>query len=765
MRSVALALACSCVLAVVGPSWTMEEAASSMPLQPSSGSMALDSDLDSEGLQSGPEKRVYSYVSEYKRLPIYNFGLGKRWSTSGVVPEDKRARLYSFGLGKRARPYSFGLGKRGESYGNQVRMEDDYEEELREPLDEFLQDKRSRLYSFGLGKRTAGAEERGDFGQRFNFGLGKRPSEAEFGRRYKFGLGKRRFGGDEEADQRQIALASQLLQSHYFSNLLSPREAYIVSHGIGRDDARRPRRKARRPSVGSRTRMNNAAATSNERCKIRKWRFPGGLSYLPVLLLVVILPPRSSGIEITWRPDLDWTTKSNWVNDFVPENGSRVVFPVEMRLSVGLPARNVVLDVAGLQLPRDGGVALPKAGRLTISESDSSAKTAEWKTEGPLLWADPNNWSSKRSLAAIPHLERLPCQDDVVVLPAPDRVFSVRMPNAEGVKVKGVRLSGDLGTMPSWDWRDAKFRSEFAAGPASVEYSGLRSCTNCPCQPERTGREMLEEVCEVVKSSCETICDTPIRIEGHCCDFCGGRVQVTDKTSLNLLKKMADQGLSGYGSSLSWYVRSTWDSRGEILIAGKDGKYSFSQIDDAMLALANVLKEQGIEIVDTETTGFALTMSKTATILLPIFGTLVVVVLVFLVIFPYFGYPLLEIVEDSWSAMRVHFSENRDEGMASGSGTKPRLHIRPFRFARFQNTPDSNVELATAAGDIVAEDEDEYAEEESGIGSRFANPLYRSGKKQTAASPNVQSFAALRRTQDAEDLLPADDEVDLTLDP
>lgn len=28
---------------------------------------------------SVPEKRAYTYVSEYKRLPVYNFGIGKRW--------------------------------------------------------------------------------------------------------------------------------------------------------------------------------------------------------------------------------------------------------------------------------------------------------------------------------------------------------------------------------------------------------------------------------------------------------------------------------------------------------------------------------------------------------------------------------------------------------------------------------------------------------------------------------------------------------------
>lgn len=37
-------------------------------------------------------KRGYTYVSEYKRLPVYNFGLGKR------------SPAYEFGLGKRPHP-------------------------------------------------------------------------------------------------------------------------------------------------------------------------------------------------------------------------------------------------------------------------------------------------------------------------------------------------------------------------------------------------------------------------------------------------------------------------------------------------------------------------------------------------------------------------------------------------------------------------------------------------------------------------------------
>lgn len=136
-----------------------------------------------------PGKRAaYSYVSEYKRLPVYNFGLGKRADGDKRIPgqmysfglgkrdydsqEDyeeadlkeeygKRVKQYDFGLGKRAGPYSFGLGKRLSPYSPQ-------------PLQQSALDKRipgQNLYSFGLGKREIVEPKRV---HRYSFGLGKR---------------------------------------------------------------------------------------------------------------------------------------------------------------------------------------------------------------------------------------------------------------------------------------------------------------------------------------------------------------------------------------------------------------------------------------------------------------------------------------------------------------------------------------------------------------------------------------------------------------
>ncbi|KAG6458755.1 hypothetical protein O3G_MSEX011038 [Manduca sexta] len=119
----------------------------------------------------GLGKRAYSYVPsvlvrprqalggggsarggyEVKRARPYSFGLGKRLAED-ETSEEKRARMYDFGLGKRLPMYNFGLGKRAKSY------------------------------NFGLGKRLS---------SKFNFGLGKRERDMN---RFRFGLGKRSEG-------------------------------------------------------------------------------------------------------------------------------------------------------------------------------------------------------------------------------------------------------------------------------------------------------------------------------------------------------------------------------------------------------------------------------------------------------------------------------------------------------------------------------------------------------------------------------------------
>lgn len=188
---------------------------------------------------SPPVKRAYSYVSEFKRLPVYNFGLGKRSDPAGnrlysfgLGKRQKSSKQYSFGLGKRPNGlYSFGLGKRSMDYPEEneetIEQEEEEEPESEDNIDTDLEDmdmeKRTRAYSFGLGKRFPQGPYSFGLGKRaqlYNFGLGKRASgsrQYSFGlgkrlnnhRQYAFGLGKREVSASEAA-----AVAAESAASH-----------------------------------------------------------------------------------------------------------------------------------------------------------------------------------------------------------------------------------------------------------------------------------------------------------------------------------------------------------------------------------------------------------------------------------------------------------------------------------------------------------------------------------------------------------------------
>ncbi|KAI5703779.1 allatostatins [Diaphorina citri] len=130
----------------------------------------FSSEFDKRLYDFGIGKRAYSYImADHKRLPSYNFGLGKRG-----LPENK---MYSFGLGKR------------------LAYSKDLDSLLADQNEDSSIDKRGKQYSFGLGKRL----------KQYSFGLGKRFYDnsdydeyvkrgGENHNRFAFGIGKRDVG-------------------------------------------------------------------------------------------------------------------------------------------------------------------------------------------------------------------------------------------------------------------------------------------------------------------------------------------------------------------------------------------------------------------------------------------------------------------------------------------------------------------------------------------------------------------------------------------
>ncbi|XP_034937825.1 protein amnionless [Chelonus insularis] len=417
-----------------------------------------------------------------------------------------------------------------------------------------------------------------------------------------------------------------------------------------------------------------------------------------------------------WLPDLEWSTSQNWEDNSFPESKSRISFPLELFHSVGLPSDNLL--VSGIELPRDGGLLLARDGSLQLVNTNNKLKIKKWKLKGPFYWADPDNWNSS---SATPHLERIPCSMDTVILPDKNHSLNIRLPNTR-VKVMELRI-GERETIDEWRWKSMIHGREFKKSPISVSLSGLQYCgTDCLCKPDNV--DLLDEICQIARPKCgRPGCEYPIQVEGHCCDYCGGRVIVSSKSlSIAALQEIAEEALENFYGSISLHTRASWDGeKSEVLII-ENGIYSGIKSQEAVDKLTGVLMAHRIPIIYSETTGASMSGSVLATALGLFFGTPIILFILMLIALPYYGYSYNYII----SIGREAFSSIRDGIRADGTPNTG----SSFGFARFENLAEGDVQLARA---ITAENEmleiDNEDNDNVGRGKRFENPLYRSRRK------------------------------------
>ncbi|GAB1859853.1 Protein amnionless [Camponotus japonicus] len=435
------------------------------------------------------------------------------------------------------------------------------------------------------------------------------------------------------------------------------------------------------------------------------------------MLCIILLSKYSAAFEKHWLPDLEWQTANNWADGRIPEIDNRVIFPQQTRHAVGVAATDN-LRLSGIDLPRQGLLVLSRNGKLQLSDSRTDAKVSKWSKEGNFFWADPANWNG--SSIAVPHLERVPCRQDNVVLPSVNRTLSVLLPVRE-VQVKSIRLSNERQPFLEEEWIDFQDRREFSRGRFTVKYAELylamHDCSKCFCQGNYMS-DYLEEICAIQRPRCGfTDCEYPLTVEGHCCPYCGGRVSTSEQISLVTVQTAADEALEGYTDKIAWHTRRSWNGGVEVLVKEK-GDYSGITIQEAVDNLRVMLQKTGIDVMNAETAGAAMKDSRLAVILGPLLGTPLVAIALFLLLFLYFGYSLEHVLSGCMEAV----SSVRD-GI--------RADKQKHGFARFENVPEGNVRIANVPGTSGREaDNDDVVKGITQIaGGRFENPLYRSNKR------------------------------------
>lgn len=86
----------------------------------------------------------------------------------------------------------------------------------------------------------------------------------------------------------------------------------------------------------------------------------------------------------------------------------------------------------------------------------SSGRVFEWAKSGTFFWTDPRNW--KYFSEATPHLQRVPCSSDTIILSA-DRVLNMRLPLTD-IEIGSVQVSNL--TLGRFEWGDFGNKREFA---------------------------------------------------------------------------------------------------------------------------------------------------------------------------------------------------------------------------------------------------------------------------------------------------------------
>ncbi|XP_051155564.1 protein amnionless [Leptopilina boulardi] len=426
----------------------------------------------------------------------------------------------------------------------------------------------------------------------------------------------------------------------------------------------------------------------------------------------------SLGLNKHWLPNQEWNSENNWIEGRIPDWDSHIIFPLEMRHVAGLPPEGD-LRMSTINLPADGALILPKNGKLQIVDKvGKNEKIGTWSKEGPFFWADPQNWNSTSE--AVPHLERVPCQMDMIVLPSENRVFNIHLP-MQTVKVKGVLLNSKEISLSEWNYHLND--REFSNKKKTVRFSNSIGCERCLCQ-EGKQIDYFEEVCDIQRPRCgNPNCENALKVEGHCCHYCGARLSFSSIVYTRLLSRLTNEALKSYHASISWYMRTTWEGGLEILIAEK-GQYTGVSSLEALRTLKHYLIEEGVQILYTENSGGPVNVNRLASVLGPIFGGLIFALISLIIIFLYNGYSYVQILQGTreiWFSIR--------DGVQTSNGKE-----NSYKFARFQNFSEGGVQLSGC--DKLENNVDDN--EPCSSGGRFENPLYKS-KREYKKEINIES--------------------------
>ncbi|XP_061402385.1 protein amnionless [Musca vetustissima] len=429
-----------------------------------------------------------------------------------------------------------------------------------------------------------------------------------------------------------------------------------------------------------------------------------------------------------------------WIDDYLPCSRERAIFPEKYEALLPLPAK---VDVGGFVLPKDGAIFLQMESTITLEGNDNKRDCDKGKAvlKQPTVrkWFDPKTWRSSKDVvanAAIPDMERVPCNNESVVIRA-NGPLALDLENIAYLRMGQMSFAGSLLSRDYLrqllynDLGQFLFRNQ--AG-VNVEYYHHDVC-GCHKDFNNFG----EPICHNIIESCERPhCLVPVMPYGSCCAICGAvikfQVEFCEDRRYNWLQTILreaikDQDLQG---DLDYYVNyvnsQNYGNYLQAVIVDRDG---YSERSVKFLAKLNEtidwvsrLKLDRKHIFGIEYSGRPYNPNVTFGSILLIFLCLIFVSVVALVIFAHYN-PDNQYLH---YVPRWVYDPNRWRSL---------FQRRDAVFARFDNTRASVITTADVGGSgggrSVAKgftrsygDDDDGDAESGDVRSKraFDNPLF-----------------------------------------
>ena len=159
-----------------------------------------------------------------------------------------------------------------------------------------------------------------------------------------------------------------------------------------------------------------------------------------MFLLCAVLQGADGSIKF-WRPNTDWQDGSNWLGGKVPCSRSVAVFPEDVVVSV---LANGNASWATVILPANGELILEDGWSLGDAHDDCLQTEVHFEGATQRSWFAVDNWilydkdDRVTDVSPVPHSERIPCRQDVVILPQ-EHSFSIDFHRAPQIHISRLK--------------------------------------------------------------------------------------------------------------------------------------------------------------------------------------------------------------------------------------------------------------------------------------------------------------------------------------